>query len=295
MNRYSLIAFVALLVVVAALPVYALLEPNRMERAQRAFYDEYAADGVLTYIESCADCHGPMGEGIGAVPPLNNPGLAEADRWILYDTIARAPHGTAMSAWHVGEGGTLSGYEVEGLVTLIQSGEWMRVGALTLPGPMPLPTPAPFAELMALEPSEEMDPHECRACHEEPAVHAERFGLDCARCHTLQAWKPALLLRHVFFLDHGEEGQVACQTCHMDTYAENTCYECHDHDPAEMQAAHAREDITDYEDCAKCHPTGQQGEAAKLGYGRSGEANRGQPVGGGLEPDDETAASPTGH
>ena len=93
MNKYNLIALVALLVVVAALPVYAVMESNRMERAQAELYDEYAADGVLTYVESCASCHGPTGEGIGAVPPLNNPGLAEADRYILYNTIARSPHG----------------------------------------------------------------------------------------------------------------------------------------------------------------------------------------------------------
>jgi hypothetical protein len=215
--------------------------------------------------------------------------LAEADRWVLYDTIARSPHGTAMSAWHVGEGGTLSNYQVEGLVTLIQSGAWARVDALIPASERAAPTPVPYADLMVMGLSEKEDPHECRACHEEPAVHAERFGLDCSRCHTLEAWKPALLLRHVFFLDHGDEGQIACQTCHTTTYAENTCYECHDHDPGEMQVAHAQEDIFDYDDCAKCHPTGQEGEAAKLGYGRSGEASRAQPVGGGLDPvEDDT-------
>ena len=76
MNRYSLIALVALLILVAAIPVYALFESNRMQQAQRMLYDEYASDGVVTYVKSCASCHGPMGEGVGAVPPLNNPGLA---------------------------------------------------------------------------------------------------------------------------------------------------------------------------------------------------------------------------
>ena len=118
--------------------------------------------------------------------------------------------------------------------------------------------------MATLESNGEPDPHECRACHEEPAVHASRFGLNCSRCHTLQAWKPALLTRHAFQLDHGGQGEISCQTCHTHTYSEHSCYECHDHKPAQMQEVHAQEGIVEFETCIECHPTGQEGEAERL-------------------------------
>jgi hypothetical protein len=212
------------------------------------------------------------------MPPLNTPGLAQADRELLYEIIAHSPHGTAMSAWHVDEGGKFNSYQVEGLVTFITGADWAQANALADAKGVAIPTPAnPDQRLATMEATGE-DPHECRACHEEPAVHAERFGLDCSRCHTLEAWKPALLVRHTFLLDHGDEGEIACQTCHTHTYFEHTCYECHEHDIEEMRTVHINEEIEDFEYCAECHPTGREGEAAFLGYGRSGQALREQPA-----------------
>jgi hypothetical protein len=107
---------------------------------------------------------------------------------------------------------------------------------------------------------------ECVACHEDPEVHAGEFGLDCSRCHGVAAWKPAQLTRHIFFLDHGGEGDVECEVCHTGTYVEHTCYGCHDrHQPGEMEALHLQEGIAGFETCADCHPTGQPGEAAAGG------------------------------
>lgn len=270
MNRYYILTLVALLVLVAALPVYAWLEPARLNTAGSAQEKHFVAEGVATYVAHCAICHGRLGEGLGGMPPLNNQALAEADHDVLYRTISSPPHGTAMSAWHLDEGGPLNSYEVEGLVTLIMTSDWMQAAALADRQGFVMPTPAaPDTQLATMEGTGE-DPHECRACHEEPAMHAQRFGLNCARCHTLDAWEPALLLRHVFLLDHGDEGKVACQTCHADTYAAYTCYGCHDHQPDEMRLVHEREEITLLEPCGDCHPTGAADEAAALGYGLSG-------------------------
>ena len=55
---------------------------------------------------------------------------------------------------------------------------------------------------------------ECVDCHEDPEVHEGQFGLDCERCHTADGWLPAQLREHLFRLDHGGEGEVACETCH---------------------------------------------------------------------------------
>jgi mono/diheme cytochrome c family protein len=271
MNRYYTVSLIALLVLVIALPVYALLEPARMSAAQGQLQGRFAADGAAMYVENCAVCHGSAGQGIGSMPALNQLGAGQASRNVLYATVANSPHGTVMSAWHVDDGSKLNSYQVQSLITLIMDGDWEQVGALADERGLEAPQLRPADEELATMEGTGDDPHECRACHEEPDVHAERFGLNCSRCHTLQAWKPALLSRHTFFLDHGGAGKVSCQTCHTETYAANTCYGCHDHDPAGMQAVHLAEGIEELEPCAACHPTGLQGEAAALGYGLSGQ------------------------
>ena len=115
----------------------------------------------------------------------------------------------------------------------------------------------------------------CVACHEEPAVHAGLFGVDCSRCHLTTAWSPTELTRHVFHLDHGGEGAVACETCHPETYVETTCDGCHEHEPGQIEASHAAEGLTDLTPCEDCHPTGQPGEGASYAsQAASGEQGR---------------------
>ncbi|MBI5830277.1 MAG: hypothetical protein HZB20_12240, partial [Chloroflexi bacterium] len=57
-------------------------------------------------------------------------------------------------------------------------------------------------------------PRECVSCHAEPDIHLGLFGLQCADCHSTTAWLPAALKNHTFPLDHGEQGEIACATCH---------------------------------------------------------------------------------
>ena len=152
MNKYTIVSLLALLIVVAALPVYALYESGRMDGAQVALSERYVAEGADMYVENCASCHGSDGLGIGAMPSLNNPNLAKADRGVLYDTIAHSPHGTAMSAWHVDEGGALNSFQVEGLVTLIMSADWTEVSRLaTVKGFREPALADPRAELATME------------------------------------------------------------------------------------------------------------------------------------------------
>jgi hypothetical protein len=99
-------------------------------------------------------------------------------------------------------------------------------------------------------------PQECVACHTQPTVHDEAFGHDCLRCHTTLAWSPAELRYHTFPLEHGNDSQQDCQVCHATTYTEYSCTTCHD--SAETKALHTEENtLTAYENCLKCHPTGQ--------------------------------------
>ncbi|MFQ5611730.1 MAG: cytochrome c3 family protein [Anaerolineae bacterium] len=107
-------------------------------------------------------------------------------------------------------------------------------------------------------------PQECAACHAEPEVHAGLFGPDCLSCHTVQAWTPAQFTGpHTFPMDHGEEGLIACQTCHPDSLQTYTCYNCHEHRPDKIEKKHRKEGISDFQNCVQCHPTGREEEGER--------------------------------
>jgi hypothetical protein len=262
MNKYNLISILALVVLVLVLPFYMLKENVRLEGAQEALKEQFVSEGSVLYIEHCATCHGIKGEGLGMNPPLNKLRMAQADPALLAKTIARAAHGSTMAAWHIAEGGILNDYQIEELVTLIRFADWSKVALFAVEqGVEPEKISTMEIEESFLAGLENEDPHQCISCHEEPEVHNERFGLDCVRCHSLVAWSPASLTRHTFRLDHGDKGTVACETCHIESYVENTCYECHDHDPDEMDIVHEEENIFEFENCIECHPTGEPDEA----------------------------------
>ena len=117
---------------------------------------------------------------------------------------------------------------------------------------------------------------ECASCHEEPAVHAGHFGTDCTRCHISTGWRPAQLTQHTFLLDHGDEGQLACETCHATNYTTYTCETCHT--GVDINTTHVAENvITEGESvalgqCSECHPTGQPGEG-KAARATTGSSN----------------------
>ena len=103
-------------------------------------------------------------------------------------------------------------------------------------------------------------PRDCSGCHAEPEVHADQFGLDCVRCHTAVAWLPAHLRIHTFPLDHGQEGENDCQSCHLRQYDQYTCTNCHAHQPDQIRSVHVNADILEFSDCIECHSTGLVGD-----------------------------------
>ncbi|MCP5094810.1 MAG: hypothetical protein GY943_04585 [Chloroflexi bacterium] len=107
-------------------------------------------------------------------------------------------------------------------------------------------------------------PADCVGCHAEPPIHLGVFGIDCANCHTDEAWLPARLRQHSFPLNHGEQGELDCATCHTETtYTTYTCTTCHEHNPEQVQQDHDELNLTqtDLLACATCHPTGITDEA----------------------------------
>lgn len=273
MNKYMAIGTISILIIIIALPIYGMRESARMAQSAIALRQKRIDDGAVLYVENCAYCHGADGTGIGAMPDLSNRNLAQADHLALFNVISRAAHGSTMAAWHIEEGGILNDYQIDDLVYLIRYGDWSQVSGVADELDF---VPATFVtednETAFMEGESGEDPHQCAACHEEPIVHAGKFGPNCARCHSTQAWVPALLAKHTFPLDHGSTEQLACQTCHVVNYFEHDCYQCHDHQLEPMEAVHKDEGIVDLANCAQCHPTGIEGEAAGLGYGRSGQS-----------------------
>jgi hypothetical protein len=107
-------------------------------------------------------------------------------------------------------------------------------------------------------------PADCVGCHSEPDLHANLFGTDCAACHTTAEWQPARLAMHQFPLDHGDDGQIPCATCHVDSMATFTCVDCHA--SAEMVDEHDELRLTSAElnACTTCHVTGTSAETERL-------------------------------
>ena len=102
-------------------------------------------------------------------------------------------------------------------------------------------------------------PAECKDCHGEPEIHMGFFGLQCEYCHDSSGWFPAQLVQHAFPIDHGEEGESECETCHTSTYVQYTCFSCHEHAPAEIDDKHQdlNLDAVELSNCTECHLDGQ--------------------------------------
>lgn len=141
----------------------ALREPSRMATAEYRQQEEYVLKGAAIYAESCAQCHGPRGEGSVGMP-LNrtdfrvdpeSPAGREIYR-LLSEAIARGREGnadhpqwervqttegkeawlsyTAMPAWSTEYGGSLDEDQVKALTLFIMQNDpggaqWNLIGA----------------------------------------------------------------------------------------------------------------------------------------------------------------------
>ncbi len=123
-RRELWISLLALLLIALLLPVYIAAEPTRIKAAELQILQSNLDEAMTLYAQNCALCHGMAGEGIGANPPLNAPGLASMDYAELAKVIARGRYNTAMPAWGQEDGGPLSDYQVGQLVALVQRGDW---------------------------------------------------------------------------------------------------------------------------------------------------------------------------
>jgi len=172
------IGLVATFFIVLSIPLYAIFEAPRLQEAQAAQLGADLNEAMSLYAENCSVCHGLAGEGIGAAPALDNPALREADPAVLTKTIARGVYGTSMPAWNLEDGGSLSDYQVNQMVTLVLHGDWLetrdRVVNLGLAPKVPFssqPDPAILAQVQALPDGELL------------AAGVNLFAGQCVACH----------------------------------------------------------------------------------------------------------------
>lgn len=120
----SILGIVGTLLIVSALFVYILDEPDRIEMAQDEILVIQLEDAMTLYAENCSICHGLAGEGIGANPALDSDALRTMPTSNLTRVIADGRYNTSMPAWGQDSGGPLSSYQVGELVALVKFGDW---------------------------------------------------------------------------------------------------------------------------------------------------------------------------
>lgn len=112
----------------------------------------------------------------------------------------------------------------------------------------------------------------CATCHTPPKddLHRGVTG-SCAQCHATTAWKPASF-DHDRYFSLAPPHDTTCSTCHTGgAFRAYTCYGCHEHQPARIEAEHREEGVRgDIQDCARCHRSADEHEAGEGGRRRSG-------------------------
>jgi mono/diheme cytochrome c family protein len=132
-------------------PLYWLIEPQRIDDKIDEFYMRDVAFGRGLYAENCVNCHGPEAQGGSAphpdpevdapwpAPQLNNIVARYEDseivtdvRHFLIETIKQGRAGTPMPAWGAAYSGPMNDQQVEAIadyILSIQTGELPEVQA----------------------------------------------------------------------------------------------------------------------------------------------------------------------
>lgn len=102
-------------------------------------------------------------------------------------------------------------------------------------------------------------PEDCAGCHLKDDAHEQRFGTNCAVCHTPAGWQTATFDHNLAaFKLEGKHQNAACEDCHTTDNPQDTptdCYSCHAKDDSHIGRFG--------EDCALCH-TAQGWEPANF-------------------------------
>ena len=107
--------------------------------------------------------------------------------------------------------------------------------------------------------------NQCTSCHQRPVDNLHKNNnQECSQCHTSDRWRPASL-DHARYFRFDKHHGPDCLTCHQNNnYKEYTCYGCHEHTPGKIRQEHLEEGISDYQNCAPCHPSADEDEAKRI-------------------------------
>ncbi len=170
--------FLATMLIVVVMGVAVLREPARQQDAAFDLRVEAVLAGTDLYAENCAVCHGAAGEGLGAVPPLNNIGVREMAYDDIFHTVERGRYNTVMAAYSVNEGGIFTNAEIDSLAAVIKYANWdtveARVAALGLTPPEPVVVELSDDTLQMVRSLPDGDAL---------ASGLQDFALECSACH----------------------------------------------------------------------------------------------------------------
>jgi mono/diheme cytochrome c family protein len=130
LDRYLAWGIVFMVVLIGGFALYRVREPTLRADAARQQQVDYRRIGRKLFATNCAQCHGRNGEG-GDSPTLNaKEFLKGASDEQIHTLVAGGVSGTAMPAWSIDFGGTLTDEQVRQIVTYMRA--WER-GAPSVP------------------------------------------------------------------------------------------------------------------------------------------------------------------
>ncbi len=107
---------------------------------------------------------------------------------------------------------------------------------------------------------------DCRNCHTnkipDDGIHKGLANnIQCLQCHSTNAWKPSTF-DHAKYFRFDNNHPSDCSSCHnlKENFKLYTCYNCHEHKPSEISNKHLEEGIKDFNNCVKCHRSGDEDE-----------------------------------
>jgi mono/diheme cytochrome c family protein len=122
LNRYLAWGVVFMILLLAGFVAYRIREPGLRKDATRAQTASYTDIGAQIFAASCAQCHGKNAAGGGSAPTLNSTQfLKNTSDDQMFALISGGVSGTAMPAWSLDYGGTLTGEQVRQLITYLRS------------------------------------------------------------------------------------------------------------------------------------------------------------------------------
>lgn len=157
------------------LPLYWLIEPNRLEGRIDDFYEQDVATGRTEYQNACASCHGvDLGGGSAPhpdpeidtpwpAPSLNNIVARYQDSEVVDDvrefielTLVHGRDGTPMQSFSVANGGTYSDQQLDAIITYVLS---VQTGEVE----------EPDAQAFVGRSGDDLFANNCALCHGEDA------------------------------------------------------------------------------------------------------------------------------